>query len=101
MNARQVLYPNSLIPHPTQGLKGSQLPQTARINREHSSCLGLGDESGFMREMSFTGHRDALSSLLQPINTVPQDVVTPNHKIILLLLHNCHFAVGMKHSIHM
>ena len=34
--------------------------------------------------------------MLQPFNTVPQIMVTPNCKIILLLLHNCNFANVMK-----
>ena len=33
--------------------------------------------------------------MLQPFNTVLFIVVTPNHKIILLLLHNCNFATAM------
>lgn len=35
--------------------------------------------------------------LLRPFNEVPQVVVIspPNHKIILMLLHNCHFATAM------
>ena len=32
-------------------------------------------------------------------NTVPPAVVTPNHKLILLLLHNCNFATVMDHNI--
>lgn len=88
MNARQILYPYSLIPHPTQGPKGSQLPQTARINQEQSSCPEL-------REMRLAtwerwlskDTRDALSPLLWPINTVPHTAVTPNHKIF------CHYFI--------
>jgi hypothetical protein len=34
------------------------------------------------------------------LNTVPHDVVTPNHKIIPLLLHNCIFATVINHDIH-
>jgi hypothetical protein len=30
--------------------------------------------------------------MLQPFNAVPHVVVTPNHNIISLLLHNCDFA---------
>ena len=32
---------------------------------------------------------------LRPFNTIPHVVVTPNHKITSLLLHNYHFATGM------
>jgi hypothetical protein len=32
---------------------------------------------------------------LTPFNAVPHVVVTPNHKVILLLLHNCIFATVM------
>ena len=32
---------------------------------------------------------------LRPFNTVPHVVVTPNHKSISLLLHNCNFATLM------
>jgi hypothetical protein len=35
------------------------------------------------------------SLMLQPFNTVPYVVGTPNHNIILLLLHNCNFATAM------
>lgn len=31
--------------------------------------------------------------LLKPTNIVPNVVVTPSHKIILLLLHNCNFSL--------
>ena len=34
-----------------------------------------------------------------PFNTVPHVVVTPNYKIILLLLHNCNFATVMNHYV--
>ena len=30
--------------------------------------------------------------MLQPFNTVPCVVLTPNHKSIVLLSHNCNFA---------
>jgi hypothetical protein len=33
--------------------------------------------------------------MLWPFNTIPHDVVTPNHKIILLLLHYCNFTIIM------
>jgi hypothetical protein len=33
------------------------------------------------------------------LNTVPHDVVTPNHKIILLLLLNCNFAIAMNPNV--
>jgi hypothetical protein len=33
--------------------------------------------------------------MLGPFNTAPHVAVTPNHKIILLLLHNCNFATVM------
>jgi hypothetical protein len=32
-------------------------------------------------------------------NTVPHVVVTPNHKVIMLLLHNCNFATIMNHHV--
>ena len=32
-------------------------------------------------------------------NTVPHVVVTSNHKIILLLLHNCNFATVINHNV--
>ena len=35
--------------------------------------------------------------MLQPFNTTPRVVVTPNHKIISLLHHNCNFATVMNH----
>ena len=37
--------------------------------------------------------------ILRPFNTVPHLVVTPNHKIILLLIHNCNFATVMNYSV--
>jgi hypothetical protein len=30
--------------------------------------------------------------MLHPFNAVPQVVVTPNHKVIQLLLHSCNFT---------
>lgn len=33
------------------------------------------------------------------LNTVPHGVVTPDHKIISLLLYNCNFATVMNHNI--
>ena len=32
-------------------------------------------------------------------NLVPHGVVTPNHKIILFLLHNCNFSTVMNHNV--
>jgi hypothetical protein len=37
--------------------------------------------------------------MLWPFNTVPHVVVTPNHDIIWLLLHNCNFSTIMNHNI--
>lgn len=37
--------------------------------------------------------------MLQPFNTVPPVVVTPNHDIILLLLHNSNFDTVVNHNI--
>lgn len=37
--------------------------------------------------------------ILSPFNTVPHGVVTPDHKIISLLLYNCKFATVMNHNI--
>jgi hypothetical protein len=36
--------------------------------------------------------------MLQILNTVPQGAVTPSHKIILLLLHNCNFTSVMNRN---
>jgi hypothetical protein len=36
---------------------------------------------------------------LQHFNTDPPVVMIPNHKIILLLLHNCNFATVMNHNV--
>lgn len=36
---------------------------------------------------------------LPALNSVPCGVVTPNHKIISLLLHNYNFAIGMNHNV--
>lgn len=37
--------------------------------------------------------------MMQPFNTVPYSVVTPNHKIDLLLLRNCNFSTVMNHNV--
>lgn len=37
--------------------------------------------------------------MLQPINTIPHVVVTPNHEIIMLALYNCHFATIMNRNL--
>ena len=37
--------------------------------------------------------------MLSPVNTVPHAVVIPNHKIILVLLHNSNFATVISHSV--
>jgi hypothetical protein len=37
--------------------------------------------------------------MLQPFNTVPHVVVTLTVKLFSLLLHNCNFAIVMKHNI--
>ena len=37
--------------------------------------------------------------MLQPFNTVPHSMVTPNPKIILQLLHNCNCATVMTYNI--
>ena len=37
--------------------------------------------------------------MLRPFNTVPHVVVTPNDKIIPLLLHNCNFATNINHNV--
>lgn len=37
-------------------------------------------------------HFSAFFMLLWPFNTVPHVVVTPNHKTISLIFHNCNFA---------
>ena len=37
--------------------------------------------------------------MLCPFNTVPHVMVTPNHNIILLLLHNYNFATIMSHNV--
>ena len=39
--------------------------------------------------------------MLRPFNTVPHVVVTSNHKIISLLLHNCNFATVMNYNVNM
>ena len=36
---------------------------------------------------------------LQPFNTVPYVVMTPNHRIIPLLLHICNYATVMDHNV--
>ena len=36
--------------------------------------------------------------MLRPFNTVPHVVVTSNHKIILLLLHNYSLVTAMNHN---
>ena len=35
----------------------------------------------------------------RPFNTLPHVVLTPNHEIILLLLHNCNFATVMNSNV--
>jgi hypothetical protein len=37
--------------------------------------------------------------MLRPFDTVPHAVVTPNHKIISLKLHNCNFAAVMNQNV--
>jgi hypothetical protein len=37
--------------------------------------------------------------MLRLFNTVPQVVVTPNHKIISLLPHNCNFAAVVNRNV--
>ena len=37
--------------------------------------------------------------MLRPFNTVPHVVVTPNHNIISILLHSCHFATVINRSV--
>ena len=37
--------------------------------------------------------------MLRPFNAAPHVVVTPNHKIIALMLHNCNFATVMNHNV--
>lgn len=37
--------------------------------------------------------------MLWPFNTVPQVVLTPNHKVISLLLHNCNFATVVNRNV--
>ena len=46
----------------------------------------------------FLDHWLSTSLMLFPFNTVPHVVVTPNHKIFLLLHHNCTFAIVRNHS---
>ena len=37
--------------------------------------------------------------MLQAFNIFPHVVVNPNHKLILLLLCNCHFSTVMNHNV--
>jgi hypothetical protein len=37
--------------------------------------------------------------ILQSFNEVPHVLVTPGHKIILLLLQNCNYAIVMNHDV--
>lgn len=37
--------------------------------------------------------------MLPPINTAPRVVVTPNHRMNLLALHNYNFAIAMNYNV--
>jgi hypothetical protein len=43
------------------------------------------------------GQQFSASLTLWPVNTVPHAMMTSNHNIILLLLHNCTFVTVMNH----
>ena len=53
------------------------------------------------RESGLSSARTVVLNLLmlRPFSTVPRVVVTPNHKIILLLLHNYNFATVINHNV--
>ena len=42
---------------------------------------------------------NTLDQWFSTFNTVPYVVVTPNHKIILLLLYNCNFATVLNYNV--
>lgn len=55
-----------------------------------------GNGIGFQSHNKQDPRAEVLSLLtLQPCDTVPHIVVTPNHKIISLLLHNYNLAIDM------
>ena len=65
------------------------------------SILGLCYEKGSYKKEREHSCFQKISSTFQrlPFHTAPQAMVTPNYKMILLLLPNCSFATVVNHNV--
>ena len=62
---------------------------------------GADDKTAMDEGMGTRVFEQRFSTFLMPwtFNTVPHVVVTPNHVIISLSLHNCNFAIVMNRNV--